>query len=68
MSESVVKKVKQLVQQSIDQVESSLEVPSSDERALTRALALLWAAHDELGLVAKELQPFARVRAGVLAA
>jgi len=48
MSESVMKAVEKLIQQSVNVVEASLEVPSPHTRALTRTLALLWAAHDEL--------------------
>ncbi len=56
MSESV-QKLKLLLQASIQQAESAPELTLGAAHALTRTLALLWAAHDELNLLDRPASP-----------
>ncbi len=52
MDDDAIAELMRMVQRSIAAVEESLaQLP--DERALTRILAHLWSAHDELAFLAK---------------
>jgi hypothetical protein len=54
MGFQMIERVKQSVEESITEIESSLQRLPTHPRALTRALALLWAAHDELSAFASD--------------